>query len=1055
MDFVGASGDNVYLKVQGGALQYKSDGVSAYAPVLDYSTSNDGTPFLVSGATINFASQGAIGSPGTLYLAGMDQGGGTYTTTGAVVVSGNLTTLGNDLSITGGTITVGSSTQPVTIATSLTTGTAGSLTLTAPTIDVDASSQLQALGSSSSANGSITLTASDVVTDQTSLTISNQVADFFDNNFIAQISIGQNAVIQGGDVSLTATSGDESRDMTATTGANAANSIFSLLGDYVNQWGSLPLSVLVTQATATTEVGQGASISSSSSVTISGTATADSTGEAAYWEKSLLGAFAGSFSFAKAESDAEALVDASATITASGAVAVESQTTTTTSGTALVTQNTGLFPAKPDNIQLAGAYNSLTTTSHATVAQGASITTQGSVTVSAQGTDNNDINVQTASYKDGRVGLTGAGSDVNADVKAYVDGTITAGKGNSGSTETINPFLSTTFTAGNSNLSADNQVDYADSRFVFNTNPGYTTGEPLLYSSGMGGPILGLTTNTTYYAIVPSNDSTAPFYVQLATTAANAKAGTFISFAQYPMLDGLPITDVDSSANSEILYDFNPGFTEGETVSFTATAGQFLGYDNSSGSLVGPLSGTYTVHIVNSTLDSTDLYTIQLENANGQVVQLDDSPYFTTASGRVLRIQTFEQIADQVVLNPADLTSGFSLNNGDTLTYHAGLATAVSGLTDDTTYYAIVDPSEFTTIDPTSPPTVQLALTLNDAESGNPVTQYPTFTWNDSNNISQTTTIEDVQTALTDELIGATQSFTITNSDPSTNVLTVSEIAGSSIAPLTVGEMLTYQGAIGSSGTLQDDQIYSVQQIITQSDTSAIQLVLQDTLRLATLGTLTETAGAGQSFSIDSTDPSGNVVTMELNGDGTFTPLTEGETLTYAGAAQSGFLQNGQTYLTHIVQQESSSLVQVELTPYYYVTPSGTLLDAANHSFTILSSNPDTQTLTLSGPAVRDPDERRNTDLPGTGHRHGGLFAERPAIHGRERQFEWSKHFRVRSWCRPATRWGRRASWREAVNHPRAPTARPRTASRSRSPAAIPRLACLPLPSNPSRKSPR
>ena len=66
---------------------------------------------------------------------------------------------------------------------------------------------------------------------------------------------------------------------------------------------------------------------------------------------------------------------------------------------------------------------------------------------------------------------------------------------------------------------------------------------------------------------------------------------------------------------------------------------------------------------------------------------------------------------------------------------------------------------------------------------------------------------------------------------------------------LTEGELLTYQGAIGTSSTLQDGHTYSVH-IINQSNLNAIQLQLQDTLRLPTLGTVTETGGAGQSFTI-------------------------------------------------------------------------------------------------------------------------------------------------------------------------------------------------------------
>ena len=379
--------------------------------------------------------------------------------------------------------------------------------------------------------------------------------------------------------------------------------------------------------------------------------------------------------------------------------------------------------------------------------------------MSSTADDNNSVNVQTASYQDGWVGLTGAGADVNANVKAYVDGTIVAGGQGTGSQQTINPFLTTTFAEGTSSYSAANQIDYTNNRFVFNTNPGYSTGDPLVYSSGLGGPILGLANNTTYYAIVSNNATANPtatqFYVQLAASQADALSDTFIAFGQYPTIDGIPITNVNTSS-SEILFDFNPSFTEGQTVTFSPASGQFLGYDNSNGSLAGALSGTYNlVHIVTTTIDSTDQCTIQLDDSNGNLIQLDDSPYLTTASRTVLRIESFNAPANLLVLNQADIALGFSLNNSNALTYHAGLATDVTGLSDGTTYFAIVDPSEFTNVSSGTPVTLMLASTLDDAEASNPVQQDPTFTWTDTNENPQTTTIQQVQTGLTEQLSNA------------------------------------------------------------------------------------------------------------------------------------------------------------------------------------------------------------------------------------------------------------------------------------------------------------
>jgi len=568
-----SASDNLSLQTSGSVLEYNTDGSNNYTP----------TNFTLGANQKIIVSE----SGGTLNLQNVDTQGGSLEIDngGTVTVNANLTTGGGALSVTGSSITVenGSSSQPITISTSSGTGPAGALTLTAPSITVGNYDQLLANGSRTSGDGTITLTATDTDTGQTYFSLVNQVEDAFNHNFTATISIGQNVVITGGDVSLTATSGDNSVLANATgAGSVAASAIGSPIANYLNQFLSLPISVLVTKATATTEIEQSASIQSSGSVTVSSTATANSTGEATWWYQSFYG-FAGSFAYSQASSDAKSTVDPDATITATGNVSIESATTTTTSGTALVMQNTGNVstPTNGSNFQLSGAYNKLSTTSLATVLKGATITApQGKVTVSSSANDNDSINVQAASYQDGWVGLTGAGADVNANVKACVDGTIVAGGQDTGSQQTINPFLTTTFAEGKGSYSAVNQIDYTNNRFVFNTNPGYSTEEPLVYSSGLGGPILGLANNTTYYAIVSDNATASTtatqFYVQLAASQADAHSGTFIAFGQYPTIDGIPITNVNTSS-SEILFDFNPGFREGQTVTFSPASGQFLG----------------------------------------------------------------------------------------------------------------------------------------------------------------------------------------------------------------------------------------------------------------------------------------------------------------------------------------------------------------------------------------------------------------------------------------------------------------------------------------------
>ncbi|MEO8495191.1 MAG: hypothetical protein ABI614_08975, partial [Planctomycetota bacterium] len=446
-------------------------------------------------------------------------------------------------------------TPPISISTSPASGSsgaAGAITLSAsrgdisggkgtylatPTVTLGPGSQLQATGNSG--DGAISLTADDTFEFVFDFTLVNQIDDLFNHKFQATVEVGQGVAIAGGDVSLTAESGVSSA-LTSTPNIGQAIG-FGVLGFVStildNTVLSLPISILITNAIASTEIGEGAMIESSGSVSVSSSATANSTGEATNFllRNSKAGVF--SFTFAKAETSAETLVDANATITAVGDVSIGSITKTTTSATSLESRNPAPgATADPNAFGLSAAVNDLNTTSYAIVAQGASIqSTQGNVTIAAVATDKNTVNVQSNVYRNGIAGLSGAGAIIHADVQACVDGTIIAGGRDTGSAVSLNPFLTTASTAVPSG--ATPVVDFANSRFVFAADPGYASGEPLVYSSGLGGPIPGLSNNQTYYAI--QSQSGQQFYLQLAANAADATAAPpkFIAFGQYPTIN--------------------------------------------------------------------------------------------------------------------------------------------------------------------------------------------------------------------------------------------------------------------------------------------------------------------------------------------------------------------------------------------------------------------------------------------------------------------------------------------------------------------------------------
>ena len=531
-----------------------------------------------------------------------------------------------------------------------------------------------------------------------------------------------------------------------------------------------------------------------------------------------------------------------------------------------------------------------------------------------------------------------------------MNGTIIAGIGVSTTPLLMNPFLTANHSSSAQNNVATNPtmsewVDYTNSRFVLNGDPGYTTGESLVYSSGNGGAIRGLKNRLTYFAIVSHNSDKSQYYVQLAASSSNATKGVAITFGQYPTVGGIPVTEVNPATN-QIVWDFNPGFTEGQTVTVTPAAGQFLGAKNSDGSLSGlPLSGSYEVHVVGAIGTNSSQYAIQLRDLKGNLLQLDTSASLKLSTGQVLRIQGFNSDADKVVLDPSDLPTGYVPVNGTAAIYTEGLAEHVTGLTDGTTYYLIVDPAEFASTN-VNPATVQLAATASQATASNPAVASPTLTWTDASQTLQTTKIPWVQAAADGQLFGVGHAYTIVSSDSGNQSLVVSIQAGATVLQLTNGERLTYQGGIGSAGTLQDGSTY-VASVIDQSNPAAIRIQLRDELSLPTYGTVTDASGTGQTLQIVGINTPANTLQLALSGTGKYTPIAEGAVLIYHGAALHGFLVDGQTYLFHSIDQSQPTSIEAALTPGYAVTTTGTLT-ASGSTFAITSDDPASADVTVT-----------------------------------------------------------------------------------------------------------
>ena len=225
------------------------------------------------------------------------------------------------------------------------------------------------------------------------------------------------------------------------------------------------------------------------------------------------------------------------------------------------------------------------------------------------------------------------------------------------------------------------------------------TGDPFVYSSGSNDPIGGLTSGATYFLIVPTDLTDE---VQLAASLADAEAGTFIPFTQYPTLTAgsisVPVSVVDQT-DGTITFASNPGFTDGEKVTYHAVQGELIG-----GLADG---GTYYAIVNAASPDTLQLSaTAPVNGVDGTPIPLNLDPV----------LQGFRQSLP-VTVNPSGgpansirfgFNAGFTL--GDSFIYQGS---GISGLDDGVRYWAIPDSNNADII--------QLADSYADAQAGTPL----------------------------------------------------------------------------------------------------------------------------------------------------------------------------------------------------------------------------------------------------------------------------------------------------------------------------------------------
>ncbi|MCP5034158.1 MAG: hypothetical protein GY939_20355, partial [Actinomycetia bacterium] len=636
----------------------------------------------------------------------------------------NLGGEGKDLTVAAGvTISTRQIGSSIDYANAVSMGDSGNISLTSSsgfgftaggtvTIQKGASLYAQVQPGSEFNAGNVTITAENITP---TIPLNNTLVNLLtEGKHTATVTIEDEVAILGGTIDIESTAGilPITNQMSAAAGGILSSSL-GLLAPVAGLL-DLPVSVQVSLVEATVSIGKdggdassAVTIQGSGTVSIGATATAQAKGDAVMWYNP----------FSKTNQYGFAVgvwvADATSTITLHDHVTVEStggnvdistNSTTTAGGAARVTQNVdqgsdakNAKPANPNNAALAIGVSSTSTTATVTVKEQASVLAEvGNVSITSEGIDTVKIYPETRSYKDGQFGLTLALEFATADIRTLIQGTVQAGGTEVGKEIIFDPFTTLDTTANTIDVGADH---------------GYQTGEAVVYSPALGGPIDGLERLTTYYVIVVDGSDTL---IQLAASEADATNGVAIDLVDNPTLTGagrsLAFSQV-GEVNDWIDYGFAHGFTAGEAVVYTAAEGKRVG---------GLTDGeTYYVVLVEADPNGS-LLQLATDAVGENIVDLDPSPILTTENldpqARELTVASIEEGSNVITL-----TETHGLNGGAGIFWHPGLGFQVidpfteARYAEDTLFYAIPVPLA----DDPDGMQIRLALTQKDALDSN------------------------------------------------------------------------------------------------------------------------------------------------------------------------------------------------------------------------------------------------------------------------------------------------------------------------------------------------
>jgi hypothetical protein len=363
----------------------------------------------------------------------------------------------------------------------------------------------------------------------------------------------------------------------------------------------------------------------------------------------------------------------------------------------------------------------------ADIGSGATVLAQGNVHVAADDVD--AVNMLAGTVTGAGSAAIGASIGVPVIIKntnAYIGADTTVdGLGTRDAFDANTGTYTETFAPSSFNPTTNVTVDTSANEIDLGYNPGFTTGDEVVYDNGGGGTIGGLTSGQVYFVIV---DATNHNKIKLAASKSDALAGTAITLTstgghfQQSFRKVVPNTHTFNAANNVL-----PG-SSANSIKMDATnlnTGDAVIYHNGGGTSIAGLIDGHTYYVIKKSSSQIQLAATQADASAGNAIALgstgtssSQSLTPTPASGTSPEIFFGRSDVTQSTLaDSIDLGYAHGFSTGQALVYHDGGGTDIGGLTSGQVYYAIVDPSQ--------PNRIKLAATPDDATAGNAIALTP------------------------------------------------------------------------------------------------------------------------------------------------------------------------------------------------------------------------------------------------------------------------------------------------------------------------------------------